>query len=43
MNADRDRLCNAERNVSPLASGVALADGYDAGLLLEKTSDRLAA
>jgi len=34
--ADRDRLWNAERNVSPLASGVALADGYDAGLLLEK-------
>ncbi len=43
MNADRDRLWNAERNVSPLASGVALADGYDAGLLLEKTSDRFAA
>ncbi len=43
MNADRDRLWNAERNVSPLASGVALANGYNARLLLEKTSDRFAA
>jgi hypothetical protein len=37
MNADCDRLWNTERNVSPLAAAVALANGYNARLLLEKS------
>jgi hypothetical protein len=43
MNADCDRLWNAQRNVSPLAAAVSLANGYNARLLLEKTADRFAA
>jgi hypothetical protein len=42
MDTGRDRLRDAESNISPFAPRVALPDGYNAGFILEKSSDRIA-
>jgi hypothetical protein len=42
MDAGRDRLRDAEGNVSPFVPSVALPDGYNARFILEKSSDRIA-
>jgi len=43
MDTGRDRLRDAEGNISPLAPRVGVPDGYNARFLLEKSSDRIAA
>jgi hypothetical protein len=42
MDAGRDRLRDAESNISPLTLRVMLPDGYNARFILEKSSDRIA-
>jgi len=42
MDAGRDRLRDAEGNVSPFATRVALPDGYNTRFILEQSSDRIA-